>query len=340
MKLEPATNRSTRAHLEVSRAGDGAQVLEALLSHQRFVMCAHENPDCDVLASGFALGLALKRLGKDVKYFLDDDVPRNLTFLPESGLTQRTFDGVADDALFLFFDMSDQARAGKALAWVPSERVINIDHHLSNTRFGRWNYVNEREAATGVLVMHLILGLGIAITADIAECLLSAILSDTGCFMYSNATPQTLRTAASLMDAGANKDRITEHLYQMRTFAAQKMLGKVLDAAVLTDDGIVYSLVSTSMLMEAGADHEDLEEVVGALRAVDRCQVAALLKEQRDGSFRLSLRSRGRVNVMAIAKRLGGGGHFRAAGAPVVGPAEAALRCVLEAIRAELQAQV
>ena len=86
-------------------------------------------------------------------------------------------------------------------------------------------------------------------------------------------------------------DRITEHLYQMRTFAAQKMLGKVLDAAVLTDDGIVYSLVSTSMLMEAGADHEDLEEVVGALRAVDRCQVAALLKEQRDGSFRLSLRS-------------------------------------------------
>jgi len=335
MKLEPATTRSTRAQLEETRTSDRSQVLEALRSHQRFVMCAHENPDCDVLASGFALGLALKRLGKDVKYFLDGDVPRNLMFLPESNLTQRTFDGIADDALFIFFDMSDQARAGKALAWVPDERIVNIDHHLSNTRFGRWHYVDDREAATGMLVMHLVLGLGVAITADIAECLLSAIISDTGNFMYSNATSKTLRAAASLIEAGADKDRITEHLYQMRTFAAQKMLGKVLDEAVLTDDGIVYSLVTMSMLAAASADHEDLEEVVGALRAVDRCQVAVLVKEQPDGSFRVSLRSRGRVNVMAIAKRLGGGGHFRAAGAPVDGPADAALQRVLSAIRAE-----
>jgi phosphoesterase RecJ-like protein len=330
MKLEATTKSNGQPS-----AANAVAVLDALRTHRQFVMCAHENPDCDVLASGFALGLALKRLGKDVKYFLDDDVPRNLTFLPESGLTQRTFDGVADDAIFVFFDMSDQARAGKALEWVPAERIINIDHHLSNTRFGRWNYVREHEAATGVLVLHLIVALCIAVTPDIAECLLSAILSDTGCFMYSNATPQTLRMAAWLIEAGGDKDRITEQLYQARTFAAQKILGRTLDAAVLTDDGICYSVVTQAMLHDAGADNEDLEEVVGALRAVDRCEVAALLKEHPDGAFRLSLRSRGRVNVMAIAKALGGGGHFRAAGAPVNGPATAALARVLEAIRAQ-----
>jgi len=334
MKLEPTTKSDGRVNDPAT--GD---VLGALRTHRQFVMCAHENPDCDVLGSGFALGIALKRLGKDVKYFLDDDVPRNLTFLPEARLTQRTFEGVADDALFVFFDMSDQARAGKALAWVPAARIINVDHHLSNTRFGRWNYVREHEAATGVLVLQLVVGLGVDVTPDIAQCLLSAIISDTGCFMYSNAKPQTLRTAAMLMDAGADKDRITEQLYQTRTFAAQKLLGRTLDAAVLTDDGICYSVVTQAMLADLGADNEDLEEVVGALRAVDRCQVAALLKEQADGSFRLSLRSRGRVNVMTIAKQLGGGGHFRAAGAPVAGPAQAALERVLSAIRSETHAR-
>ncbi|MBV8171673.1 MAG: bifunctional oligoribonuclease/PAP phosphatase NrnA [Candidatus Eremiobacteraeota bacterium] len=334
MKLDPATTGNGRAEDPAA-----VEVLGALRSHRQFVMCAHENPDCDVLASGFALGIALKRLGKEVTYFLDDDVPRNLTFLPESALTQRTFDGVGDDALFVFFDMSDQSRAGKALNWVPSQRIINVDHHLSNTRFGRWNYVRDTEAATGVLVLQLVVGLDTEITGDIAECLLSAIMSDTGCFMYSNANSRTLRIAAALIDAGADKDRIAEQLYQMRTFAAQKILGRTLDAAVLTDDGICYSVVTQPMLADIGADNEDLEEVVGALRAVDRCQVAALLKEQPDGSFRLSLRSRGRVNVMAIAKSLGGGGHFRAAGAPVVGPAPAALERVLSAIRAQIAAQ-
>ena len=331
MKLDPTTK--TDGTTEDPAA---AEVLGALRTHRQFVMCAHENPDCDVLASGFALGIALKRLGKDVKYFLDDEVPRNLTFLPESGLTQRTFDGIGDDALFVFFDMSDQSRAGKALAWVPAQRIINVDHHLSNTRFGAWNYVRETEAATGVLVLQLVVGLGVEVTSDIAECLLSAILSDTGCFMYSNADARTLRIAASLMEAGANKDRITEQLYQMRSFAGQKILGRTLDAAVLTEDGICYSVVTQAMLTDIGADNEDLEEVVGALRAVDRCQVAALLKEQDDGSFRVSLRSRGKVNVMEIAKRLGGGGHFRAAGAPVAGPAPAALELVLSAIRAQM----
>lgn len=321
----------------------GALTLEpvaaAIRDHQRFVMCAHEKPDGDVLGSGFALGLALKAMGKTVHYFLDDEMPRNLRFLPDSDKTQRTFDGIGDDALFVFLDMSDQSRAGDVLAWVPKERIIDIDHHLGNQRFGRWNYVLEDEAATGVLVLNLITALGQPITNDIATCLLTAIISDTGCFLYSNASPHTLRLAAALVNIGANKDLITEQLYQTRSYSGQKILGRVLDGFVLTDDGICYSTVSQALLEQFGATHEDLEDVVGALRAVDHCEVAALLKESPDGTYRLSLRSRGRVNVMEAAKALGGGGHFRAAGATLPGPLPAARERMLDAVRAEMAAE-
>lgn len=314
-------------------------VLEALREHRHFVMCAHEKPDGDVLGSGFALGLALKAMGKTVHYFLDDEVPRNLRFLPDADVTQRTLDGVDPSALYVFMDMSDRARADDALAAVPQAQIINIDHHLGNKRFGRWNYVLEAEAATGILVLNLIGGLRQTVTKDIATCLLTAIISDTGCFLYSNATPSTLRVAATLQDLGADKDVITEQLYQTRSFSGQKILGRVLDDFVLTDDGICYSTVSQKLLEAFGASHEDLEDVVGALRAVDHCEVAALLKESPDGSYRLSLRSRGRVNVMEAARALGGGGHFRAAGATLAGPLADALDRMLTAVRAEMEAE-
>ncbi|MDQ6767578.1 MAG: bifunctional oligoribonuclease/PAP phosphatase NrnA [Candidatus Eremiobacteraeota bacterium] len=314
-------------------------VANAFRNHQHFVMCAHEKPDGDVLGSGFALGLALKAMGKTVHYFLDDEMPRNLRFLPDADTTQRTFTGIDQGALYVFLDMSDQSRAGEALAWVPQERIIDIDHHLGNQRFGRWNYVLEDEAATGVLVLNLITALGHPVTSDIATCLLTAIISDTGCFLYSNADPRTLRLAAALVNIGANKDLITEQLYQTRSYSGQKILGRVLNEFVLTDDGICYSTVSQALLEQFGATHEDLEDVVGALRAVDHCEVAALLKESPDGSYRLSLRSRGRVNVMEAAKALGGGGHFRAAGATLSGPLADALTRMLEAVRAEMAAE-
>ncbi len=314
-------------------------VVAAIRDHSHFIMCAHEKPDADVLGSGFALGIALKAMGKNVHYFLDDEVPRNLRFLPESDKTQRTFNGLDPSALYVFLDMSDQSRAGEALGWVPADRIIDIDHHLGNQRFGRWNYVRETEAATGVLVLDIISALGQPVTRDIATCLLAAIISDTGCFLYSNATPHTLRVSAALVNIGANKDLITEQLYQTRSLSGQKILGRVLDDFVLTGDGICYSTVSQSLLEEFGATHEDLEDVVGALRAVDHCEVAALLKESPDGTYRLSLRSRGRVNVMEAAKALGGGGHFRAAGATLQGPRAAALASMLDAVREEMAAE-
>jgi len=327
------------ANGHAAAAPDAADVLGCLRSREQFVMCAHERPDGDVLGSGYALGLALKQLKKNVIYFLDDDVPKNLQFLPEAEFSQRTFDGVRDDAIFVFFDMSDQARAGRALARVPKERIIDVDHHLGNTRFGRWNYVNEKECATGALVLDLILGLGVEVSPDIATCVLAAVLSDTGCFMYSNATPRTLRLGAALVEAGADKDLVVNQLYQTRAFSGQKLLGRTLDEAVLTPDGICYAVVTNAMMDEFHATHDDLEDAVGALRAVEQCEVAALLKETPEGEYRLSLRSRGRINVQAAAQVMGGGGHFRAAGATVAGPREDAVAKVLDAVRKQMAAR-
>jgi len=315
---------------------EAAAVVGCLRSHSTFVMCAHEKPDGDVLGSGYALGLALKALGKRVIYFLDDEVPKNLRFMPEWHLSQRTFDGVPDDAIFVFFDMSDQSRAGSALQWVPGERIVDIDHHLGNKRFGHWNYVAESEAATGSLVLHLITALGVEITPDISTCLLATLVSDTGCFQYSNASPHTMRLGAALVEAGANKDLIIEQLYYTRSLGGQKVLGRALETAELTGDGICYSVVTQGLLEEFGATHEDLEDVVGALRVVEQCEVAALFKETPAGDFRLSMRSRGRFNVMQIARALGGGGHFRAAGATVRGPIQSAIATVLKAVRDEM----
>ncbi len=323
----------------VRTAADLRAVVQALRDHEHFVMCAHEKPDADVIGSGLALGLALRSLGKDVRYYLDDEVPRNLRFLPDSDRTQRTLTGVHPDALYVFLDMSDQARAGDALRSVAPARIVNIDHHLGNQRFGGWNYVVDTEAATGVLVLNVIAALGCSLTPDIATCLLTAIISDTGCFMYSSAGPATLRLAAALVTLGADKDRITEQLYQTRSYSGQKILGRVLEDFKLTEDGICYATVSQELLRTYGAGHEDLEDIVGALRAVEHAEVAALFKESPDGTYRLSLRSRGRVNVMAVAKALGGGGHFRAAGATLPGPLDAALQRFLAAVRAEMAAR-
>lgn len=321
-----------------ARHDDAADAIRCLRERAQFVMCAHENPDGDVLGSGFALGIALKRLGKNVTYFLDDDVPRNLKFLPESALAQRTFDGIGDAAIFVFFDMSDQMRAGQALQWVPRERILNVDHHLGNTRFGQWNFVRETEPATGALCLELISALDVEVTPDIATCLLTTLISDTGCFMYSNASPSTMRLGAALIEAGADKDVINEQLYQTRSLAGQRVLGRVLGEAVVTDDHIVYGVVTLAMLEEFGATHEDLEDVVGALRAIEDCHIAVLFKEAPGGEYRLSLRSRGRYNVMEAASALGGGGHYRAAGATVPGPRDAAIERTLSAIRSVMGA--
>jgi phosphoesterase RecJ-like protein len=312
------------------------EVVAELKRRSSFVMVSHVKPDGDTLGAGLALGIALKRLGKRVAYFQQDPVPRNLRFLPDAETVARELPAdLPADTLWVFCDMSDYTRAGEFLPKVDRANMLDIDHHLGNSHFGAFNYVLPSECSTGTAVIHLLRGLGVEIDKDIATCLLTTIMTDTGGFMHSNTLPEVLETSAGLMRAGADKEEITEQIFANKRVAATRLLGRVIDAMQFSHDGrYCYSFVDDAMFAQTGADGEDTEDVVNVLRAQEGVEVAALFKAF-DGEIRVSLRSDGRVNVQAAAARLGGGGHFRASGLTFAGSLEAAFKAVEAALVAE-----
>jgi phosphoesterase RecJ-like protein len=218
---------------------------------------------------------------------------------------------------------------------IDRKNILDIDHHLGNSHFGALNYVLPHECSTGTCVMHLLRGLKVEVDKDIATCLLTTIMTDTGGFMHSNTTPEVLLLSAELMNLGANKEQITEEIFANKRYAALKLLGRALNEARSEYDGrYIWSFVDDNMLDECDADGEDTEEIVNHLRSVEGVEVSALFKAY-DGDIRVSLRSSGRVNVQAVAARLGGGGHFRASGLTYVGPLNDAVKAVDEALVAE-----
>ena len=317
-------------------AASTEEVVAELRKRPAFVMVSHVKPDGDTLGAGLALGLALKKLGKRVHYFQQDPVPRNLRFLADTQYVSR--DVPADlppGTLWVFGDMSSTSRAGEFLPELKRENILDIDHHLGNDHFGALNYVLTHECSTGTCVMHLLRELGVPIDADIATCILTTIMTDTGGFMHSNTTPEVLALSGELMRLGADKEAITQEIFANKRLAALKLLGRALDEAQVSHDGrYIWSFVDEPMLADCRADGEDTEEIVNHLRSVENVEVAALFKAY-DGEIRVSLRSSGRVNVQAAAARLGGGGHFRASGLTYVGTIAQAVRAVDEALVAE-----
>lgn len=322
--------------LEQQRISTTEEVTAELRRRSHFVMVSHLKPDGDTLGAGLALGLALESLGKNVVYFQEGVVPRNLRFLPGADrVTNQLPADLPKNALFVFGDMGNLARAGESLPALKRENILDIDHHLGNELFGAFNYVIDDECSTGTCVLRLLRHLEVEITPEIATCLLTTIMTDTGGFMHSNTTAEVLRTSAWLVELGADKEFITEEIFANKRFEAQKLLGAVLSRAVLDDAGrYCWSVIDQKLIDELGADYEDTEDIVNQLRAVEGVEVAALFKDF-DGAVRVSLRSSGRVNVQAAASRLGGGGHFRASGLTYPGNLKEAIAGVHSALYAE-----
>ena len=311
-------------------------VVAELLHRPAFMMASHVKPDGDTLGAGLALGLALKQMGKRVGYFQQDPVPRNLRFLPDSQFVSRSVPAdLPQDALWVFCDMSDFTRAGEFLPPMRRENMLDIDHHLANSRFGKLNYILESEASTGTCVLRILRALGVSITPDIATCILTTIMTDTGAFMHTNTTSDVLRMAAEMIELGADKPLITEQIFANKRFAAIKLLGMALSSARFEENGrYCWTVVDEAMLASAHADGEDTEEIVQHLRSVEGVEAAALFKAY-DGAVRVSLRSGGRINVQAAAASLGGGGHFMASGLTCAGTIDDAVRDVYAALKSE-----
>jgi phosphoesterase RecJ-like protein len=312
------------------------EVVAELRARRAFVMVSHVKPDGDTLGAGLALGLALRAMGKRVAYFQQDPVPRNLRFLADSEFVSRTVPAdLPADTLWVFCDMSDSSRAGEFLPTIEKRNTLNIDHHLGNSRFAGLNYILEKEASTGTCVLGLLRAMKAPITPQIATALLTTVMTDTGGFVHSNTTAAVLQISAELMDLGADKELITSEIFANKRLAAIRVLGDALSKAQVSDDGrFCWSVVDDAMLAHNEADGEDTEEIIQHLRSVEGVEVAALFKAF-GGELRVSLRSNGKINVQEAAARLGGGGHFRAAGLTF----EGSLANALDAVRGALVAE-
>ena len=314
-----------------------AVLLEALRRPQgSALMLGHVHPDGDVLGTLLGLGLAMEAAGWSVTYAGPDPVPDVLDFIPgrdrwQVGRTApRRFDTV------VLTDCPNDGRTEGLLAAVrgPESRVLNIDHHPDNRRYGTINWIDSSAAATGEMIHDLITALGWPIGPEVALGLYTAVHTDTGSFRYSNTTPRTFRIAAALTAAGAEPALVTDRLYQRRPKDALPTLGRLLERVEVSDDGQVATLtVPEGMASEAFMAAEDL---VTYPRSIAGVRVAVLLRAEPDGKVKASLRGKGDVPVNRIAHRFGGGGHENAAGCTLPGPLPAARDALLAAVRQAL----
>jgi phosphoesterase RecJ-like protein len=241
--------------------------------------------------------------------------------------------------LLVMVDSTDMERAGEGFSqWREKTRmVINIDHHVSNTRFGHLNLVDSRAAATAELVYAVLERMPVTITPAIATCLYTALATDTGSFQYENCTATTMRLAARLMELGADLSLIREYLWDRKPLASIRLLAAVLPTLTLAYDGrVAWLTVSRAALEAAGARPEHAEGLVNYPRSIAGVEVGLLFRELPGGLVKVSLRSKKIVDVNAVAARFGGGGHRRAAGCTVKGDLDTIVAMVVASAGEEL----
>jgi bifunctional oligoribonuclease and PAP phosphatase NrnA len=323
----------------VTRFGveDWGGAVAALRDAGDVVVACHVNPDGDALGSMFAASLGLRKLGKRTQLSWGDEnatVPFSYTFLPGAKDVVPP-EKVETAGAFLALDCGAGDRLGvlEPVARA-SATLVNVDHHPGNDNFGTHNIVVTTASSTAELVHGLLEDLGVEIDRDIAICLYTGIVTDTGRFQYENAKPETLRLAADLLALGVPAPDIAQVVFDSSPFEYLKLVGRVLERAVLIEEErFVYSWITQEDLAETGVALEETEKLIDQVRGTRAADVAAIFKQQPDGAFRVSMRSKGPVSVGAIARAHGGGGHELAAGftAPEVRDAVEAIRNGLRA---------
>ncbi|HEU5263359.1 MAG TPA: bifunctional oligoribonuclease/PAP phosphatase NrnA [Gaiellaceae bacterium] len=298
-------------------------VVTALRDHDRFLVTSHEAPDGDALGSVLATELALRQLGKDAVMFLGGQAPLPGEFrfleLEKLGLL-RTRPADSAERVLVAVDCASAGRVGAEPGLVDaSPFTINIDHHHDNPRFGNVNLIVAEASSTGEVLADVFRELGVDVTPEIAEALYIALVTDTGRFQYANTTPKALRLAADLVEAGADVHRVFQGVYENVQFAKLKLLARALDRARVLEGGeIVVSHLLRDDFEAVGASEPYSEGIIDFLRSAEGALVSALIREPpRDGApaRKVSLRSSvDEVDVSAIARKSGGGGHREAAG--------------------------
>lgn len=316
-----------------------ARLIEAFLEGRRFLIVGHVDPDPDAIGSVLALDRVLRAMNKQSAPLSADAPAANWDFMPGVDRIVSPADVEADRSTVLVVLDGELNRAGSAAGLAKSAGLtVNIDHHETNPLVCDVNWVVPEAPATGVLVYHLIKALGAPIDAGTATCLYAALWSDTGSFRFPNTTAESFEIAAELVRLGARPDQIARRLGEKST-GYMRLLSRFLSTLQQSPDGrIAWACLTQKMVEEAGAEPYDTEGLMQYPMMISGVELGFLLRETGSGDVRVSLRSRGSVDVSAVAASLGGGGHARAAGATVEGDVAAAQRLVLERMEAALGA--
>lgn len=303
---------------------DLGKIAEQIVKLKSATIFTHIRPDGDTLGSGIALFFALQRLGIRAEICNAQEIPENFHFLEgtEGIVCKPTFEAEA----YIAVDAANEERLGALGDLFAGGRrrkaTFNIDHHVTNTRYAKENYV--RECAANCLNMReLIRCMGVPVDRQIADALLMGILTDSGNFAHSDVNGEVLRVAAEMVDAGADINRLNYHLFKKQSRARAKLYGITMSGIrYFLDDRLAVICVTQEMLDGCGADRSMTEGFVDFPLTVDGVEVAVAMLEMRQGQYKISLRSKGKVNVNAVAAVYGGGGHVLASGCMLFGESE------------------
>jgi phosphoesterase RecJ-like protein len=317
-----------------------ALLLETFREHSHFIITSHARPDGDAIGSALALAELLHQLGCTTDIVLADSAPAIYRTLPN--LERIRFAASADPAdaaagiqphnlrlaPAILLECDSIERTG--LNGLEGRFLINIDHHASGRNFATINWIDPGACAVAAMVYRLAIATGVAITHSMATCMYTAILSDTGMFTYPNTTPESFAIAHDLTLHGADASQVARDLYFCSPLSKVRLLGLALNNLQLNDN-VAWSWVTLDHLERTHASAEDCEGIVGNLISIEGIDAAFFLRELADGSFRLSIRSKGEFNVARVAEAFGGGGHRNASGCTLAGPLQTAVdRLLLE----------
>ena len=309
-----------------------SQVVELIENKQKFGITTHIKPDGDGVGSSLGLCWLLRSLGKSAEVIVRGDIPLAYRSLPGADEI-RNIEKIDNDydAVFVI-ECSDLQRPG--IDGLDTQFTVNIDHHATSEHFGTVNWIDSTASAVGEMIYNLVKAIGGRVTREIAECVYMALVTDTGSFHFSNTTDRTLKVASELIKAGARPAAISEVVYNNYPWSRIELMRQVLATVKRDESGKVASMRQTlKMREEAGAVDGDNNGFVNIPLAAREILACVYMREVGEGVYRVSLRSKGDINVAKVAERWGGGGHRNAAGLRIEGDWDAKERELVEAVR-------
>ena len=312
-----------------------AAILEALKQGERFLVCSHMRPDGDSIGSMLALGMVIQQMGKHADLVSADLIPLQYRHLPgsDSIRTASQVHGVYDAAIILECDSIKRTH----LHGLANLFLVNVDHHITGRPFAHLNWIDHEAASAGEMVYRLAQATGARITPEIAECLYTTVLTDTGGFCYGNVRASTFAMARELVEAGADPTAIAHAIYFSSPISKLLLLGTAL-RRLKREGRVAWLWVTYQDMQRTCSTEEDCEGIVNVALSMAQVDAVVFLSELPDGRVRISLRSKGGFDVAAIAVRLGGGGHQNAAGCTLQGAIPQALKEVLTELRGAIAA--